>query len=176
MDSLNRYFEGAIPQHIARGQKLLQKIPKKLPREFQLLAQTCENEISHRLRFLDYLLNNLQMQVPTFQPERLRQFRRIVTELNRYETIGIAALERHNDDDIRLNKLIERICHEINYPLLLPVVTSLSQEYFHIHTDLNLMFVPLLEGSYLLHLPDIYHELAHPFFLRDLDPRVDPVR
>lgn len=172
MDTISDYFEGAIPQHLVRGQRLLERIPKNLPREFQLLAQTCEKEIIQRLHTLDYILNDPQMRLPYFQPERLRKFRRIIADLNHYETIGIATLERHNDHDVFMNKLIERICHEINYPLLPPVVSSLSQNYFHIYHGLNLMFVPLSEGDFLLHLPDLYHELAHPFMYRQYDPRV----
>ena len=32
------------------------------------------------------------------------------------------------------------------------------------------MCIPLIEGKFLLHLPDLYHELAHPFFTEKNDP------
>jgi hypothetical protein len=49
-----------------------------------------------------------------------------------------------------------------------------SQEYFHIYSDFHLLFLPLIESEFLLHLPDIYHELCHPLH-RQLDlPRLEP--
>jgi hypothetical protein len=58
--------------------------------------------------------------------------------------------------------------------LITPVVTTLSQQYFCIVTDLNLLCVPLTEGQFLLHLPDLYHELAHPLLTEVDDPVVEP--
>jgi hypothetical protein len=39
---------------------------------------------------------------------------------------------------------------------------------------LNLLFVPLIEGDFLLHLPDLYHELAHPLLAVANDPALEP--
>lgn len=36
------------------------------------------------------------------------------------------------------------------------------------------MFVPLSEGDFLLHLPDIYHELGHPLISETDNPRAKP--
>ncbi|MCI0611811.1 hypothetical protein L0244_02365 [bacterium] len=88
--------------------------------------------------------------------------------------MGIAALERRNKTDEILNQLIDHIRKEISYPLLPPVVSSLSQQYFHIYPQLNLLCVPLGEADFLLHLPDLYHELAHPLVTEKYDPRVRP--
>ena len=70
--------------------------------------------------------------------------------------------------------LVDRIRTETHYPLLPPVVTPLSQSYFKIYPELNLLCVPLSERNFLLHLPDIYHELAHPLIAEKYDPRVKP--
>ena len=78
-----------------------------------------------------------------------------------FETIGIAALNRANEDDRQLNLLVERIVREIGFPLLPPVATLLSQGYFHIYPWFNLLCLPLVEPAFLLHLPDLYHELGH---------------
>ncbi|MFC1452813.1 hypothetical protein ACFLSJ_05650 [Verrucomicrobiota bacterium] len=90
------------------------------------------------------------------------------------ETVGVAALNRHTNDDIWLNELIQAISTEIRYPLVPPVVTSLSDAYFEIHLELSLLRVPLAEGHFLLHLPDLYHELAHPLLSEANDPRLTP--
>lgn len=168
------YFSGSIKQHQERCSRLLERIPRKLPREFHALAQKCGDELRVLHDTLNWLLKDGKMQLPDYQPERLRQFRRIVKHMNILETTAIAALARHNEDDLFLNRLIEQIRAETNLPLLPPIVSSLSQEYFHILTNLNLLFVPLSEGDFLLHLPDLYHELAHPLVAERYDRRVLP--
>jgi len=105
---------------------------------------------------------------------RLRQFKRAVADMDFIETLGLSALMRTNDTDLWLNRLMEAIRQEISYPLIPPVVTSLSQEYFHIYPRLNLLFVPPIEGEFLLHLPDLYHELAHPLFTPSYNLKVKP--
>src|SRR6185503_21173573 len=93
---------------------------------------------------------------------RFRALRRTVGELDLVETQGIAALERSHDDDLHMNQLLARICVEVRYPLPTPVVTTLSQAYFEMIHELNLLCVPLSEARFLLHLPDLFHEIAHP--------------
>jgi hypothetical protein len=71
-------------------------------------------------------------------------------------------LARSHDEDRFLNQLVRQIRSEINYPLLPQIVSPFSQSYFYILGDYNLICVHLEEGNFLLHLPDIYHEMAHP--------------
>ncbi len=103
-------------------------------------------------------------------------FRRAVADLDLVETVGFAAIERANKEDLRLNALMDRIRLEIAYPLLPPVVTSLSRAYFGIFPSLNLLCVPLTEGRFLLHLPDLYHEIGHPLLRAANNPVVEPFR
>ncbi len=163
------YLEGAETDLLRRGHLLLTKIPSQQPREFFLLTQRCRDELT---KLLDEL-QNLKTLLPR---ERLRWFQRIVADIDLLEITGFAALNRATDDDRYLNVLIERITKEINYPLLPPVVTSLSQGYFYIYPHLGLLCVPLGEADALLHLPDLYHELAHPLIEARYEPRVQPFR
>jgi len=154
---MNDYLNGAANQLTKRAKLLLHKIPRNLPREFHLLEQRSRDRI-HQV--LDDLKKNIDNKTPAL---RLRALRRAVRELDHLETVGIAALNRADlHEEVWLNELIWRITQEISYPLLPPVVTSLSHSYFQIYTDLILLRMPLAEGSFLLHLPDLYHELAHP--------------
>lgn len=161
---MNTYFNASIRQHVQRGEHLLGCIPKptQLPLELHPLIQTTTYQISTMLRELEALLNEPKMQLPEYQPERLRRFRRAVQQMSLVENTCIAALTRRNEDDGFLTGLVAEMCKEISYPLLSPIVTSLSQQYFYIYSNFNLLFVPLGEGAFLLHLPDLYHELAHP--------------
>lgn len=171
---MNAYFDGAVNQLLERGQCLLLMIPTGLPREFHLLEQTCRDRLTNTLDELQQLITEKIWRITENQPERLRQFKRLVRDLDLLETVCIAALERANHTDLHLNRLVERIRQEIAYPLLPPVVTPLSQAYFQTWPDFHLMLVPLSEGNFLLHLPDLYHELAHPLFHERYNQRVAP--
>ena len=84
-------------------------------------------------------------------------------QLNDVENVGAFALSGVSQDDDFLNRQVTDICREITYPLIYPVVSHISQDYFHIYRDFNLLCLPLIESWFLLHLPDIYHELCHLF-------------
>jgi hypothetical protein len=171
---VNDYFRGAVNQLIVKGQHLISIIPTGLSWEFRLLEKTCRDKLVVVLTDLEELINNSELLLPQNQPERLRQFKRAVREMDRVQTIGIAALERAKEGDRHLNRYVERIRKEIIYPILPPVVTPLSQSYFQTDADFSLLRVPLSEGDFLLHLPDIYHELAHLLLLTKYETRVKP--
>jgi hypothetical protein len=170
------YFTGAILQLLDRARHLNTRVPRKLEREFHTLVTTCQAEVTRIVGTLRFLLDEPALKMPANQPERLRMFRRAVADLDLVETVGFAAIERANTEDIRLNRLMDQIRLEIRYPLLPPVVTSLSQAYFRIYPSLNLLCVPLTEGRFLLHLPDLFHELGHPLLSTANNPVVDPFR
>jgi hypothetical protein len=168
---LAEYFQGTLPQLIERARLLKAKIPRTLPRDYGVLIQTCERE-------LDRIIGRLRTLQDTsisgsFAPHhaRLREFKRAVADLDYIETSAIAALTHAQNDDHHANRLLFKICQEIRYPAITPTVTTLSTDYFYIDPKFNLMFIPPAEGSFLLHLPDLYHELAHPL----LTPRDHPV-
>lgn len=162
-------------QHVKRAKQLITRIPHhKLPREFHTLAQVCNNELSVVIDKLNSLQNTLDTNSLDNHPEILRTFRREVENLNQIEIFGIAALERANSSDKFLNNLIDKIRIEIKYPFIPPVVISLSQQYFQIIPRFNLLFVPPGEADFLLHLPDLYHELAHPLLLPSHNQSVTP--
>lgn len=167
--SVKDYLDGAEADLLQRGKTLLSKIPARQPREFHLLTLACKNELTR-------LLDELQSLKILPVAERLRKFQRIVADIETLEINGFAALNRATEDDRFLNILIEHITQEINYPLLPPVVTSLSHSYFYIFHKLNLLCVPLGETSALLHLPDLYHELAHPIADERYEPAAQPFR
>ncbi len=168
---LDEYLSVAIPQLIERCRVLTANIPRDLPRDYDALRVTCKQQIDEVIQNLKLLQS---LDGDECDPERLRMFKRLVTEIDYLETIGIAALSRASNDDHCLNALISKISQEINYPRLTPIVTTLSQSYFCIYPALNLLCVPLVEGRFLLHLPDLYHELAHPFFKEKNDPVLEP--
>jgi len=173
---LGEYFQGTLPQLIERGRLLKAKIPRRLPRDYEALIRSCEIELADILARLRALENVPAGGSPPLHHARLRQFKRAVADLDHIETTAIAVLNRAQDDDHHANRLLYRICQEIGYPLVTPTVTTLSTGYFYIDTKLNLMFIPPAEGSFLLHLPDMYHELGHPLLTHQDHPVLDRLR
>jgi hypothetical protein len=169
--TLDEYIRGVTSQLERRVRELRMRIHRQLPRDYDALAQKCREK-------LDGVLVDLRSVRDEYadvdsQPARLRHLRRTVSDLSQLETVAVAALDRAREDDHYLNELLYRITREIGYPLITPVVTTLSSEYFHIYPDFNLLCVPLSEGKFLLHLPDLYHELAHPLLVVRDEPLVE---
>lgn len=171
---LDDYLEVAARQMAARGRLLLDKIPRTLPPEYQGLVATTRHRLDDTIVWFTDFAAGSAARYPA--PVRQRLFRRHVDDLDLIENIALTALHRVVDDDLRLTSLIGTICREISYPLLPPVVAALSTQYFAIDPFFHVMHVPLTEGHFLLHLPDLYHELAHPLLADKHDPKLDPLR
>lgn len=171
---ISSYLTGSIAQMIERSRAMTANIPRNLPRTYDALAHTCRTNINTLIGQLKWLKEDSVFANSQNQPERVRKFKRIVSELDFLETVALVALKKAENEDHQLNALLDRACREVSYPSPIPVVTTLSQNYFHIYPDLRLLCVPLIEGSFLLHLPDLYHELAHPLLSEVNDPLVEP--
>lgn len=173
---LGEYFQGTVPQLIDRARLLKAKIPRTLPRDYGALIQICERELDGVIAQLRALQAAPAGGRPTLHHARLRQFKRAIADLDHIETTAIAVLNRAHSDDHHANRLLYKICQEIRHPCVTPTVTTLSSGYFYIDTKLNLMFIPPAEGSFLLHLPDLYHELGHPLLTHRDHPVLDRLR
>ena len=160
---VEKYLTGSIDQTLERSRQLRQIVQGQYPREYDGLRQICLEQLNETQTSLQRLSRETVVDAALQTPRRVREFKRIVRQLNDVENVGAFALSRVSKDDEFLNRLITDICCEITYPLICPVVSHISQDYFHIYRDYNLLCLPLMESRFLLHLPDIYHELCHPF-------------
>jgi hypothetical protein len=174
---IEHYLEAAIRQAQERAKLLKVKMPQPVRApEFVALQQLCDNKIDDIIGLFEYLLTDPTILAKELVKERIRIFRRANGELSQLETSAIAALSRVHDDDIFPNKLVFQIHKEINFPLSPPTVTCLSREYFSINPSLHLLEVPLAESEFLLHLPDLYHEIAHLLIATANNPKVEPIQ
>jgi len=177
---LDAYLTGSVGQLMERARHLQASIsrqlavPKNLPPEFHTLAQTCRNEVNNLMFDLGSLLSDSRFQRADLQAIRLRAYKRIVEELDFLELVGVAALIRVNEEDRSMTKVVGVIAEEIKYPLIPPVVSCQSQGYFQAFPGLNLLSIPQKEVYFLLHLPDLYHELAHFLLTEKNNPAVEP--
>lgn len=171
------YFEKTITQYKTRISQALDCVTSELSSEQSVLAAKCKSVLDDSHQKLESLETNLSL----FQTESnnviLREFQRIHRDIIYVENVGIAALERSNEFDAKLNFLVKKIREEIKYPLPLPPsVTATSKEYFYVHTrfNFNLICVPPGERNSFLHLPDLYHELAHPLLTEKNSAKLKP--
>ncbi len=160
---IEAYLIGSIDQSIERIRQLRQVVQGPYRREYDGLRQICLMHLDAAHAALQCLAEETVVDTALQTPRRVREFKRIVEQLENVENVGAFALSRVSPDDDFLNHLITDVCDEIKYPLIPPVVSHISQDYFHIYLDFNLLCLPLMESRFLLHLPDIYHELCHPF-------------
>lgn len=173
------YLDLAIGEAIARARRALARVPPHPSDELVALGLRCYDELNRLIDSLTELALDTAPGNSRQQAERHRKYQRAVRDIAFIEGVGLTALERANEIDWQLNLLVKQIRKEIAYPLVLPpAVTSISRDYFYIHTrfDFNLLCVPPGEGYSLLHLPDLYHELAHPLLLKSHLPRTQPLR
>ncbi len=172
--ALDDYLEAAARQMAARGRLLLAKIPRSLPAEYRGLVATTRDRLNTTITRFSEFADGSAARFPASVRQRL--FRRHVDDLDLIENIALTALHRAVDDDLQLTALVGTICREISYPLPPPVVAALSMHYFAIDPLFHVLLVRLTEGHFLLHLPDLYHELAHPLLADRHDPALDPFR
>jgi hypothetical protein len=168
------YINGAIREAIGKGRALMSKIPgsRTLGSHFSSLANFANTEISVIIDALDQLLGDASYSDAQNLKTKFSKFKHLSGMLSNIENIVIAAMSRKTDDDDFVNKLVQQICIEINYPLPAPVASCLSQNYYHIYPYYGLICIPLLESEFVLHIPDLYHELGHPLIERD-NPKVE---
>ncbi|TAL67950.1 MAG: hypothetical protein EPN82_12830 [Bacteroidetes bacterium] len=170
---MNDYLNGSILEMLERVKVLKSKIPIPIiPTSFHQLATKAMSALESIFNGLVLLRDDTRYQIKSNLPFKMIEFQKIVNHLDYLENYIISALNRYSEDDGIITNLVQKICKEINYPLLPPVGSSLSQSYYCIDPILNHLRVPLLESEFLLHLPDIYHELAHPLITTKNHPNV----
>lgn len=172
---VGQYLNGAIPQLKARARHILSLVPSGLGRDVDALVVLCRTRVIELQRSLDELMQSHVYLSATNQNIRLRRYRRAIEDLDLIESVVVAALNRWREQDNRMNQLAGEIAKEISFPLNTPIVSCTSpwRHYFRTYPDWSLIVIPLAEGQFLLHLPDLYHEFAHALLDNDADPRLD---
>ncbi|MDE0142856.1 MAG: hypothetical protein OXI80_14385 [Caldilineaceae bacterium] len=160
---VEKYLIGLVGQSLERTRQLRRIVQRQYPPEYDGLRRLCLKHLENNQAELQSLAQETVVDTTLQTPLRVRRFKRLVEHLNGVEGIGVFALSRISPDDSFLNRFITKICSEIAFPLRSPTASHISQDYFQIYPGFELLCVPLLESRFLLHLPDLYHELCHLF-------------
>jgi hypothetical protein len=160
---MKEYLDKLLSELIQRCYvlKTLIKYPLKYS-EFDGLAERCTHLIDSYIQDLKFLKRELSK----FDNEGdlriiFREYRQYLRLIEIVEHSGISVLNLHNDEMVFLNKLLRKIQLEINLPLSPPHIACFSNRYYFYQPLTNVIFTPLGESKFLLHLPDLFHELGH---------------
>lgn len=158
---MKKYLAATIQEQIDRGMTLKKLISRPNPPELSALADRCKLKIDEIIEQLRYILSVLESRAEDDIRDISRSFRRLIWDLELVEYFGISALYFQTPEIEYLNKLIYKIHREINLPLTPPAVSCISTNYYYYHPFTNVIFVPLGESEFLLHLADVFHEIGH---------------
>jgi hypothetical protein len=173
---METYLQGALVDIEARIRFLKGRARPGPGRSNATLFRTCRERLDVAAGIAKELRESPKWLLPSNASARFRAFRGLVGDLDQLEYVAVQVLDRWGDDDTSANRFVEQIATEIAYPLAPPVVACQAREYYHTYPDLGLMLIPPAEGAFLLHLPDLYHELAHPLLTEFNDPKLHSVQ
>jgi hypothetical protein len=117
--------------------------------------------IDTNIEQLKFLSEELEKRDENDIRDLFREIRVCARAIELVEYFGISALRFESQDIGYLNNLIFKIHKEIKLPLNPPSVACISTKYYYFHPFTNVIFVPVGESRFLLHLPDVFHEIGH---------------
>ena len=154
-------------EQINRGLSLKELIPHPLDyAELESLAERCSGIIDSNIKYLRYLLGELEKRDEADIRDILRSVKGCIREIDLVEYFGISALIVETKDIGYLNKLVRKIHKEMNLPVTPPSVTCIATRHYFFHALTNVIFVPVGETRFLLHLPDLFHEIGHEILFK----------
>ena len=93
----------------------------------------------------------------------VRHCTRVITEIEGY---GIPPLHCQSDQAVFLNDVLSAMHCEAGLLPPRPAAACTSNEYYFAHLPTMTICAPLSEAGFLLHMPDLYHELGHILYDR----------
>jgi len=156
------YLESLIVEQINRALALKKKIHYPLDySELTGLAERCTSILDSQILVLKELQKELKNREENDLRDIFREMRVCTRATAWIEYYGIPALYYQTPEIGFLNKLMFRVHKEIKLPLPPPAVCCIATEHYYLNLFTNVIFAPLSESEFLLHLPDLYHELGH---------------
>ncbi len=156
------YFESLIVEQVNRALVLKNLIhyPLKYP-ELTGLAQRSTSILDEQIETLNMLRAELRRREEDDIRDIFREVRRSGEFISAVEYYGISALYYQTPEIGFLNKLVFKIHQEISLPFPPPSVCCTGTTHYFSHPFTNVIFTPITESEFLLHMPDLYHEIGH---------------
>jgi hypothetical protein len=169
------YLEAIVVEQINRSLALKNFIRYPLQySELAGLAERCTRILDDQIRNLKELESMIETREENDLRDIFRDVRVCGMEIALVEYYGIPPLYYQTPEIGFLNRLTFKIHGEIKLPLPHPAICGGSGEHYFSHPFTNVIFVPLGESEFLLHMPDLYHEIGHYLLEnRDADLRLE---
>jgi hypothetical protein len=159
---MKEYLESLIVEQINRALTLKELIqyPIQYP-ELTGLAERCTSILDNQIELLKELRAVLQRREENDIRDIFRDIRICARYISSVEYFGIPALRYQTPEIGFLNKIMFKIHQEVKLPFPPPSVCCAAGQYYYSHLFTSVIFVPIAEWKFLLHMPDLYHELGH---------------
>jgi hypothetical protein len=129
--------------------------------ELRVHAMKAYKEVERIRREVVQLLHDPSLGLSILMPNHLQVYKRWSERVSVIESYPFLFVERYAPSDRHLTRLCQRLTSQIGWPLPPPLVAAFSNQYYWTMTEFNIICVPAAEGTSLLGLPDLCHELGH---------------
>jgi len=118
-------------------------------------------EVESIRRQVAQVLQDESLGLSILLPNHLQIYRRWCERVSVIESYPFPFVERYAPSDRHLTRLCQRLTSQIGWPLHPPLIAAFSNQYYWTMAEFNIICVPAAEGTTLLGLPDLCHELGH---------------
>ena len=129
------------------------------------------NDVQRALGRIDATARRMLADPSLGRPELDRQHRAVYQRLNEnvfiLESFMVPPIERFNQHDRRLTRLVRKLGEQINWPMPTPLVVADSNSYYMTFPSFQLMKVPAGESQTMLAYPDLVHEMTHILMVKE---------
>ena len=129
-------------------------------------------EVERIRREVVQLLQDPSLGLSLLLPNHLQLYKRWSERVSVIESYPLLFVERYTPSDRQMTRLCQRLASQIGWPLPPPLVVAFSNQYYWAMPEFNIICVPAVEGTSLLGLPDLCHELGHILLLAYWDALV----
>ena len=111
---------------------------------------------------IELKLTNPTLSDPNYADSHLADYRIWVRYVNDVETIFLPLCDLWDEDAEEMQGVLSGVCDESRLPadVRRPVIALYGSEY-QVGLITGIIYAPRMERHFLLHLPDLYHELGH---------------
>ena len=155
--------EAVILERVNRAESPKDAIPRG-PRHpaLESLAASCKSTLDRETRLLEFALSGLDSDGKEESvTNALVTVKHCTKAINAVEGYGMPPLHCQSEQAVFLNGVLTTMHGEVGLPFPCPAVSCTSSNHYFTHPATNTVHVPLSEASFLLHMPDFYHELGH---------------
>lgn len=160
---MTEYLLGVIPWIRGRAEMLHDRLDPAIRHEsLHVVLEELRALLGSIVAEANETLENQTLSNPSYADNHLTSYRSWVRTVNDIETDFLPICELWGADEESMQMLLNDVTAEVALPedVRRPVIALYGASY-EVETNMGIIFAPRMERHFLLHLPDLYHELAH---------------